>query len=90
MSTVEDVGLLALEDKGFFMALLEDPRGALEAKIGEGVFELEEEDILRVVELVQEGHRAVEASEGEVVDPGKIWEDLKAKFPDQKPWPTTW
>jgi hypothetical protein len=89
MSTLKEVGQLALEDRAFFEALLENPRAALEEKNQEGTFDLDEEDILKVVEIIEVGLARLAAKGQPVSDLMAAW-DSGPPPPDQwtPDWPT--
>lgn len=79
------VGLLALRDRKFFAALVEDPRAALEARIERGDLELEADEVDRVVALIEDRNARPTAS-----DHMELWDRYQATGSwNSTDWPTS-
>jgi len=78
------VGVMALHDRAFFANLLESPRGAIEAKANDLHLQVNEEEIQRVVTLIDSRMRSSTAAL-------KSWDRWKETgLWDLGDWATLW
>jgi hypothetical protein len=73
MSSIDEIGRMALKDRDFFEALLKDPQAALAVK--SGTTEVSETDLQRVVELFDGARKRLMAQGLSHEDIMRAWEE---------------